>query len=103
MSREPSKVSATSVALSGGPWAELLALCRDGGDNDRLFVTRLLELWSSAAGAAGAALYLERAGRLELEGAWGEADFPDALDRNAPPAGAGLVPLGPGALAAAPA
>jgi sigma-B regulation protein RsbU (phosphoserine phosphatase) len=112
MSREPSKASAASVELAGGPWAELTALCRDGGENDRLFLVRLLELWSGASGASGAAIYLERGGRLELEAAWGGADFPDSLDRTSPPAGPSsppspssniaLVPLGPGALAMAP-
>jgi sigma-B regulation protein RsbU (phosphoserine phosphatase) len=102
MSRELSKASATSVDLREGPWAELAALLQDGGDNDRLFLPRLLELWCAAAGAAGAALYLERAGRLELDAAWGEGDFPEEVDRAALPASVALVPLGPGALAAAP-
>ncbi len=106
MSREPSKVSAASVDLPGGPWAELAALGRDGGDNDRPFLHRLLELWCAAAGAPAAALYLERAAAdrpLDLELAWGEAEFPDQLDRAAVPSGVTLVPLGPGLLAVAPA
>ncbi len=98
MSREPSKGSATSVDPAAGPWAELADLCRDA-DNDRPLLQRLLELWCGASGARGAGLYLERAGRLELDLAWGEAPLPDALDGETPPAGGALVPLGAGAFA----
>jgi len=105
MSRAPSKVSAPSLELAGGPWAELAALCRDGGENDRPFRERLLETWCAASGAAAAALYLERAAggnALDLDLAWGSGgagDFPDELDHADLPAGVFLLPLGPGALA----
>jgi len=102
MSRAPSKGSATSLELAGGPWAELAALCGEAGDHDRSFLARLLELWCAAAGAAAAGFYVDRcpaAGPLDLELAWGEADFPDELDRAAPPAGLTLLPLAGAALA----
>ncbi|HEY8019751.1 MAG TPA: hypothetical protein VIH93_01535, partial [Thermoanaerobaculia bacterium] len=102
MSRAPSKVSAPSLELAGGPWAELAALCRDGGENDRPFRERLLETWCAASGAGAAALYLERAAgedALDLDLAWGGGDFPEELDHAALPAGVFLLSLGPGALA----
>jgi phosphoserine phosphatase RsbU/P len=80
-------------------WSELESLARrDVGE--RAYVERLLELWSGALGAAGAALYLEReagdaAGRAGAEGAAellrevavGEGPFPGRFD-TARPAGA---------------
>lgn len=55
-----------AVSLPPEAWRELLALCQDESA-DRALLERLLDHWRVAHGAAYAAVYLEREGRLELE------------------------------------
>jgi sigma-B regulation protein RsbU (phosphoserine phosphatase) len=63
------EVAAVGVGVASLPpeaWRELLALCQDESA-DRALLERLLDHWRVAHGAAYAAVYLERQGRLELE------------------------------------
>jgi phosphoserine phosphatase RsbU/P len=62
----PSPAGNAAASLPPEAWRELLALAQDEAA-DRALLERLLDLWRSARGAAFAALYLEREGRLELE------------------------------------
>ena len=79
------EVAAAGVGAASLPpeaWRELLALCQDESA-DRALLERLLDHWRVAHGAAYAAVYLEREGRLELElaspaaGSAGLAGLPD--------------------------
>ena len=63
---EVASASAGAVSLPPEAWQELLALCLDESA-DRALLERLLDHWRHAHGAAFAAVYLEREGRLELE------------------------------------
>jgi serine phosphatase RsbU (regulator of sigma subunit) len=63
---EVSTAGAGAVSLPPEAWQELLALCQDESA-DRALLERLLDHWRVANGAAQAAIYLERNGRLELE------------------------------------
>jgi phosphoserine phosphatase RsbU/P len=63
---EVTAVGAGAVSLPPEAWRELLALCQDDSA-DRALLERLLDHWRVAQGAARAAVYLEREGRLELE------------------------------------
>jgi sigma-B regulation protein RsbU (phosphoserine phosphatase) len=84
-------------------WSELESLARREV-GERAYVERLLELWSGALGAAGAALYLEREGsdaagragaeasaELLREVAVGEGPFPGRLDQTHPAGAEGFV------------
>jgi phosphoserine phosphatase RsbU/P len=63
---EVTPAGAVAVSLPPEAWRELLALCQDESA-DRALLERLLDHWRVAHGAAHAAVYLEREGRLELE------------------------------------
>ena len=63
---EVTAAGAGAVSLPPEAWRELLALCQDESA-DRALLERLLDHWRVAHGAAHAAVYLEREGRLELE------------------------------------
>jgi serine phosphatase RsbU (regulator of sigma subunit) len=63
---EVTVAGAVAVSLPPEAWLELLALCQDESA-DRALLERLLDHWRVANGAAYAAVYLEREGRLELE------------------------------------
>jgi sigma-B regulation protein RsbU (phosphoserine phosphatase) len=54
------------MSFSNEVWQELLALCQDE-TADRAMLERLIERWRASQGAAWAALYLERDGRLQLD------------------------------------
>ncbi len=62
----PTAAGAGAATLPPEAWQELLALCRDESA-DRALLERLLDHWRVASGAAYAAVYFEREGRLELE------------------------------------
>jgi sigma-B regulation protein RsbU (phosphoserine phosphatase) len=82
------EVAVTDVGAGSLPpeaWQELLALCQDEAA-DRALLERLLDHWRVAHAAAGAALYLEKEGRFELElisPAAGLRDFLPALEAGA--------------------
>jgi sigma-B regulation protein RsbU (phosphoserine phosphatase) len=78
---------AGSAALSLPPeaWQELLALAQDEVA-ERALLERLLDHWRAARGAACAALYLEREGRLEMELACSAPAMPDFAPSAAHPA-----------------
>lgn len=63
---EVTSAGASALSLPPEAWRELLALCQDESA-DRALLERLLDHWRFAQGAAFAAVYLEREGRLELE------------------------------------
>jgi serine phosphatase RsbU (regulator of sigma subunit) len=63
---EVATAGAGAVSLPPEAWQELLALCQDESA-DRALLERLLDHWRRAHGAAYAAVYIEREGRLELE------------------------------------
>jgi sigma-B regulation protein RsbU (phosphoserine phosphatase) len=63
---EVATAGAGEVSLPPEAWQELLALCQDESA-DRALLERLLDHWRLAHGAAFAAVYIEREGRLELE------------------------------------
>jgi sigma-B regulation protein RsbU (phosphoserine phosphatase) len=63
---EVTAAGAGAVSLPPEAWRELLALCQDESA-DRALLERLLDHWRVAHGAAHAAVYLDREGRLELE------------------------------------
>jgi serine phosphatase RsbU (regulator of sigma subunit) len=97
---EVSTAGAGAVSLPPEAWQELLALCQDESA-DRALLERLLDHWRVANGAAHAAIYLEREGRLELElvspsagltGPAEEAGLPPWLDAAAAAAGAPAAP-----------
>jgi sigma-B regulation protein RsbU (phosphoserine phosphatase) len=72
-------------SLPSEAWQELLALCQDEAA-DRALLERLLDHWRVAQAATGAALYLEKEGRFELElisPAAGLREFPMALEAGA--------------------
>ena len=110
----PSPVSSPNPDVEAGPvpaWEELSALSRHDAD-DRPFLLRLLELWSTARGATAAALYHTNGEILELEAGvgerregaqGGESDFPDEIAPSIPPEGFTVLPLPGGALVMAPA
>jgi phosphoserine phosphatase RsbU/P len=75
--REVTAAGAGAVSLPPEAWRELLALCQDESA-DRALLERLLDHWRIAHGAAFAAVYLEREGRLELEVASPAAGFAGA-------------------------
>jgi serine phosphatase RsbU (regulator of sigma subunit) len=62
----PSPAGSAALCLPPEAWQELLALSQDEA-GDRALLERLLDHWRAARGAAYAALYLEREGRLEME------------------------------------
>jgi serine phosphatase RsbU (regulator of sigma subunit) len=62
----PSPAGSAALSLPPAAWQELLALSQDEAA-DRALLERLLDHWRAARGAAYAALYLEREGRLEME------------------------------------
>jgi len=74
---EVTAAGAGAVSLPPEAWRELLALSQDESA-DRVLLERLLDHWRFAHGAASAAVYLEREGRLELEVASPAAGFPGA-------------------------
>lgn len=74
---EVTAAGAGAVSLPPEAWRELLALCQDESA-DRALLERLLDHWRVAHGAAFAAVYLEREGRLELEVASPAAGFAGA-------------------------
>jgi serine phosphatase RsbU (regulator of sigma subunit) len=74
---EVTVAGAGAVSLPPEAWRELLALCQDESA-DRALLERLLDHWRVAHGAAYAAVYLEREGRLELEVASPAAGFAGA-------------------------
>jgi sigma-B regulation protein RsbU (phosphoserine phosphatase) len=119
-------IGPAAAGISGFPpeaWDELLALSQDDAA-DRTLLERLLEHWRVAQGAAYAALYLERDGRLELDlcavpplqprQSLGSASashhaapatpagLPEVLDAAARPSDAGLLHFPGGSLLFAP-
>ena len=74
---EVTAAGAGAVSLPPEAWRELLALSQDESA-DRALLERLLDHWRVAHGAAFAAVYLEREGRLELEVASPAAGFAGA-------------------------
>ena len=74
---EVTAAGAGAVSLPPEAWRELLALSQDESA-DRVLLERLLDHWRFAHGAAFAAVYLEREGRLELEVASPAAGYPGA-------------------------
>ncbi len=74
---EVTVAGAGAVSLPPEAWRELLALSQDESA-DRALLERLLDHWRFAHGAAFAAVYLEREGRLELEVASPAAGFAGA-------------------------
>lgn len=117
---EVAAIGAGAESLPPEAWRELLALSQDESA-DRALLERLLDHWRVAHGAANAAVYLERDGRLELElaspTAPSAASAPSALGwmEELPPgldaasaaaalaaAGRGLLPFPGGCLAFSP-
>jgi len=72
-------VSSARTAASATGWEELEELARRDPAG-RPYLERLLVRWAEEAGAAGAALYVERDGALRRELVAGEGSFPGRLE-----------------------
>jgi sigma-B regulation protein RsbU (phosphoserine phosphatase) len=82
---EVAVADAGAGSLPPEAWQELLALCQDEAA-DRALLERLLDHWRVAHAATGAALYLEKEGRFQLElisPAAGLRNFPLLLEAGA--------------------